>query len=158
LFADEATTIKLMQAEDAAPREIAAGLGLASVRLPFTLTGGNVLADGQRTVFSTCILTNENRYKGVTDSAFAYQIKQLLGVEQHHQLSNFEDLGIQHIDCLMKLLDEERLLVARPPADHPYASQYEGIVTHELSHLRNTYGRPYQILRIDTDTYEDDKL
>jgi hypothetical protein len=58
----------------------------------------------------------------------------------------------------MKLLDEERILVARPPSDHPSYEQYEGIVAHELSKLTNAWGRPYQILRIDTDRYHEDDL
>jgi hypothetical protein len=46
----------------------------------------------------------------------------------------------------------------RPPVDHPAYAQYEGIITHELSHLTNAYGRPYQVFRLDTDRYEDDEL
>jgi len=65
---------------------------------------------------------------------------------------NFELFGIQHIDCFLKLLDEERILVARPPAGHPHSERAEAIV-RELSSLRNAHGRPYEIIRIDTPPY-----
>ena len=96
------------------------------VSLPFSFTGGNVISDGQRSAFSTCIITNENRYTGVTDEKFFKDARKILGIENYNIISNFEDKGIQHIDCFMKLLDEERIFVMRPPADHPcllYTSQ-----------------------------------
>jgi agmatine deiminase len=72
----------------------------------------------------------------------------LLGFKTYHILSNFELTGIQHIDCFMKLLDEERILVAEPPKDHILYPIYERIVEHELKNLKTIYGRPYQIQRI----------
>ncbi|MBK8644453.1 MAG: hypothetical protein IPN15_20245 [Saprospiraceae bacterium] len=53
----------------------------------------------------------------------------------------------------MTLLDEERMLVAEPPADHELYGIYENIVQNELSKLNTIYGRPYEILRLKlTDT------
>jgi hypothetical protein len=94
----------------------------------------------------------------VSDEKFFKDAGRILGIRQYNILSNFEEDGIQHIDCYMKLLDEERILVMRPPSDHPASAVYEGIITHELSKLTNAWGKPYQILRIDTDTYTGDKL
>ena len=158
LYFDEQHKIILTATDDRIPEFISSSLNLDMIHLPFAFTGGNVISDGQRSGFSTCVLTNENRFTGVTDEKLFHDVKQLLGIENHHIISNFEDRGIQHIDCFMKLLDEERLLVMRPPTDHPAFDQYEGIITHELRHLKNAYGRPYQILRIDTDRYRDDHL
>lgn len=158
IFIDDQNKVIFTTTEDQAPEFISNALNLDIIHLPFTFTGGNVITDGQRSGFSTCALTNENRFTGVADEKFLHDVHQILGIQNHHIISNFEDRGIQHIDCFMKLLDEERMLVMRPPVDHPAYEQYEGIVKHELSYMTNAYGRPYQILRLDTDRFDGDKL
>ena len=158
LYFDEQNNIILTKTDDQIPEYISSALNLEMIKLPFAFTGGNVISDGQRTGFSTCALTNENRFTGVSDEKFFNDLHQLLGIENHHIISNFETEGIQHIDCYMKLLDEERIFVMRLPEDHPAYEQYEGIITHELSYLKNAYGRPYQILRLDTDRFRNDEV
>jgi hypothetical protein len=158
IFVDDQNRVILTKTDDQIPDFMSTSLNIDVLPLPFAFTGGNVISDGQRSGFSTCVITNENRVKGVDDEKFFRDVKQLLGIESHHIISNFEQVGIQHIDCYMKLLDEERLFVMRPPADHPAYEQYEGIVKHELSYLKNAYGRPYQILRLDTDRFFEDEL
>jgi agmatine deiminase len=158
LYVKDTKEILLTKTEDKLPDYVASANDIDMVDLPFSFTGGNVISDGQRSAFSTCIITNENRYTGVTDEKFFKDARKILGIENYNIISNFEDHGIQHIDCFMKLLDEERIFVMRPPADHPARAQYEGIVTHELSKLTNAFGRPYQILWLDTDRYHEDEL
>lgn len=158
LYYDDQNQLLLTNTDDRIPDFISQETGYDIVYLPFAFTGGNVISDGQRTGFSTCALANENRYSGVSDEKFFRDVHQLLGLNHYNIISNFELDGIQHIDCFMKMLDEERLLVMRPPADHPLYTQYEGIVNNELSYLKNAWGRPYQILRIDTDRYRGDDL
>ena len=58
---------------------------------------------------------------------------------------------------MLKLLDEERILVKRAPPDHPDFEPIERAVGY-LSKLCNVYGRPYEILRIDTPRYHLHKL
>jgi len=139
--------------DDAATVIIAETLGLENTELPFSLTGGNVMFDGLGTAFSTCIMTNENRYHGISDEEFFDYTQEYLGISEYHIVSNFESMGIQHIDCLLKLLDEERILVAQAPVGHENYERYEKVV-EELSQLENAYGRPYTILRIQTETYD----
>lgn len=158
LYHDDKGAIIQTRTDDKIPSFIAASLDMDMISLPFAFTGGNVISDGQRTAFSTCALTAENRYTGVTDDKFFNDARKILGIDQYHILSNFEDKGIQHIDCFMKLLDEERILVMRPPADHPSRAVYDGIVNHEISQMKNAFGRPYQILYLDTDRYRGDEL
>jgi hypothetical protein len=134
------------------------GLNLEVADLPFINTGGNVLTDGLGTTFSTCILLNENRFYGVAEDKFRALNKEMLGFERYNVISNFEERGIQHIDCYMKLLDEERILVAEPPKDHELYTIYENIIHQELSKLKTAYGRPYKILRIKTDRFLKDDL
>jgi agmatine deiminase len=82
----------------------------------------------------------------------------LLGYQRYNILSNFEPYGIQHIDCFLKLIDEETILVAEPPVDHKLYSVYNDIVTKELSTLKTPYNKQYNILRIATDRYQEEHL
>jgi hypothetical protein len=58
----------------------------------------------------------------------------------------------------MKILDEERILVAEPPADHELFPIYQSIIDDELSKLKTPYGRAYEILRLKTGRYDKDQL
>ncbi len=75
-------------------------------------------------------------------------MQEKLGVKRVIILENTEEVGIQHIDCLLKVLDPERLLVKRAPAGHPETDALERNVA-VLATLKNAFGRPYEILRID---------
>jgi agmatine deiminase len=146
------------EVDDNATVPLAEGLNVPVLDLPFVNTGGNVLVDGLGTAFSTCILLNENDYMGVSKDEFLQLNNDLLGLNQYNIISNFEKEGIQHIDCFMKILDEERILVAEPPKDHELYGIYEDIIKNELSKLRSFYGRPYEILRLKTEPYIWDEL
>ncbi len=150
--------VNLTEIDDKATGPMGEQLGMEILELPFINTGGNVLSDGLGTAFSTCVIANENRYDGISEKRLRQLNKALLGITQYHIISNFEKYGIQHIDCFMKLLDEETLLVAEPPSDHELHDIYENIVTDELSRLKSAYGRPYTILRIKTDRYRGERL
>jgi agmatine/peptidylarginine deiminase len=143
--------------DDEAPAAVAQCLGRQRTELPLALTGGNVAFDGQGTGFASQILLAENRAKGVSEDQFLGILKQQMGVTRFYFLPHFERIGIQHIDCLFKLLDEERILIKRAPPGHPAGEAIERVVCL-LSQLTNTYGRPYQILRIDTPTYHLHKM
>ncbi len=144
--------------DDKAIIPLGKGLHTAVLDLPFICTGGNFLTDGLGTAFSTCILPKENKLQGILESQFFKLSKDLQGINNFHIISNFEKEGIQHIDCFMTLLDEERMLVAEPPADHELYGIYENIVQNELSKLKTVYGRPYEILRLKIDRYDGEKL
>jgi agmatine deiminase len=143
--------------DDRAPLALAAALGCPSRELPFAMVGGNVEFDGQGTAFATEIMLDENRHIGVSEETIRAIARQELGVQQFHIVPNFQRFGIQHIDCVMKLLDEERILVRRAPPDHPACPHIERVVC-ELSRLTSVSGRPYQLLRIDTPRYSKGKL
>ncbi|WP_224485421.1 agmatine deiminase family protein [Robertkochia aurantiaca] len=132
---------------------LAKQLGFETHQVPITLTGGNMLTDGAGTAISTCILTTENRYNGVSDNEFFQRADSLLGITNYQIIPNFEKDGIQHIDCLLKLVDERTLLVAEPPEDHPSHPIIEEIVNDTLKNLKNSYGQPYTIRRIKTEPF-----
>jgi agmatine deiminase len=140
--------------EDNATQYLSKELKVELLDLPFINTGGNVLTDGLGTVFSTCILINENHFYNIPREKFLNLNKDLLGIDRYNIISNFEIQGIQHVDCYMKLLDEERILVIEPPKDHGLYKIYENIIQNELSKLKSPYGRPYEILRIKSDRYK----
>ena len=146
------------ETDDNATVPIGKGLSLEVLDLPFINTGGNLLTDGLGTAFSTCVLLNENKFYGVEPNQFLQLNKNLAGFNSYNIISNFEKNGIQHIDCLLKILDEERILVTEPPADHELYPVYENIVKNELSKLTSVYGRPYEILRIKTQRYKEQAL
>ncbi len=141
------------ETEDSETFYVGKALNMELLDLPFVNTGGNVQTDGLGTAFSTCILLNENRFFGVSQEKFIDLNNGLLGFNRYNIISNFENHGIQHIDCFMKLLDEERILVAEPPKDHEHYKIFQNIIQNELSTLRTPYGRPYHILRIKTGRY-----
>ncbi len=136
--------------DDPTAVQLARTLGVSRLELPYALTGGNALVDGLGTMFSTCVMLNENKkYLGLGEKKFFSTVKPQLGIDNYIIVPNFEWFGIQHIDCLLKPLDEERLLVKRVPEGHPDHEPIEEIV-ETLSRLTNPYGRPYRIHRIDT--------
>jgi agmatine deiminase len=158
LYTDNENKIIRTEIEDKATLTFAQGLGIGVLDLPFINTGGNVLTDGLGTAFSTCVLLKENEFFDISRDRFLQLNKELMGFNQYNVISNFEDIGIQHIDCFMKLLDEERILVAQPPTNHKLYSVYENIVQNELKKYQSAYGRPYKIIRIQTDRYKNERL
>ena len=132
-------------------------IGIDVLDVPFANTGGNVQTDGLGTAFSTCALLTENRYNGVSDDEFFRLNDSILGLSTYHIISNFDKMGIQHIDCLLKLIDEETILVAEPPVNHELYNVYDNIVNNELSNLKTVYNRPYTIHRIKTGVYYEDE-
>jgi agmatine deiminase len=158
IYTTQDNKILKTEIDDNATVPIGKALNLPVLDLPFINTGGNVLTDGIGTAFSSCILLAENRFFKVSDPQFFNLNDSLLGLKNYHILPNFEKFGIQHLDCFMKLLDEERILVAEPPKDHELYSVYENIVEKELKSLKTVYGKPYEIIRIKIGRYEDDNL
>ncbi len=163
LFAEEDKTtgeqkIILTTDDDDTPIDIAKYMGYNRIDLPFTYTGGNVFMDGKGSAISCCIIKNENNYIGVVESQFIHYTETYLGIKNYSIISNFEHRGIQHIDCLLKMLDNNRLFVMQPPKDHPNYQIYEDIVNNELSQIRTANGKKYEILRLNTARYKDDRL
>jgi agmatine/peptidylarginine deiminase len=143
--------------DDRAPRNVALTLDCPRMELPLALTGGNLEFDGHGTCFATQIMLEENKKRGISRDKFIDLMNQEMGVSRLNLVPNFEAYGIQHVDCLMKLLDEERILVKKVPTNHPAFRRVEAIA-EELAHTTNVYGRPYQVLRIDTPRYLLNKL
>ena len=143
--------------DDLASSSLADSLGFNIVPIAAALTGGNFLVDGGGTAFSTCVIQMENRSLGLPDEELSRLVKEKLGIKRHVILPNYEETGIQHIDCAIKPLDEETLLVMRVPKDHQEYAIIEEIV-QILESLTNAYGRPYKIIRINTERYKNEMV
>ncbi len=138
--------------DDAVNIDVAAYFGAPLVTFPAYLTGGNFLVDGHHAAFSTCVMVGENNQLW-TEAEFRQHAADYLGVTDYHIVNNTENHGIQHIDCWFKPLDEETLLVKRPPVGH---EEYDRIEQNllQLQAATNVYGRPYRIVRIDCPPYD----
>lgn len=141
--------------EDAAAGEIAGQLGIDFVKAPFAFTGGNVLSDGVNSILSTEVLLLENEFSGTPPTEFFAEVAETTGMTNYAVFSDYEDYSLQHVDCFLKVLDDRRLLVQRPPKDHPLFDRYERIVNEEIAKARNSYGEPWEILRVDTGVLAD---
>jgi agmatine/peptidylarginine deiminase len=138
--------------DDAVNIDVAAHFGAPLHALPAYLTGGNFLVDGHTAAFSTCAMVGENEQLW-TEGEFLALADQYLGIASYHVVDNTEDYGIQHIDCWFKPLDEETLLVKRPPASHEEFDRIQANL-ESLALERTRYGRPYRIIRIDTPPFD----
>lgn len=155
---DKNGNVERTQIEDDATIPLAKQLGFELLDLPYINTGGNVITDGIGTAFSTCVITAENKYHGIDQEKFLQLNDSLLGFKRYNIISNFANYGIHHIDCFLKLIDEETLLVAEPPNDHELFEVYNNIVDNELSNLKTPYNRPYKIIRIKTARFQGERL
>ena len=140
-------TIPTGPGDDQVNGELAAKYGAQLIPFPATLTGGNFLNDGHGTAFCTQALLDENR-KHCDEATLRQLLKKHLGIHRLVVLENTEVVGLQHIDCWLKVLDAERLLVKRPPKGHNEEAAIERNLA-KIAELNNAFGRPYEILRID---------
>lgn len=143
------TTTSYEQEEDKAQPDIAKAIGHKFIKLPFALTGGNIMSDGHDKLISMHVLQTENRAKGIADDEFYSLVSSMTGMSDYSILSNYADFGLQHIDCYLKMVDEETLIVSRTPEEHHLYERYENLLNNEVKKLRTRYGRPYKIYRID---------
>ncbi len=114
--------------------------------IPAFLAGGNFIVDGLGTAFCTEAQIRENETIQ-NEKEFRSQLLDYMGINRLHVLKNIEKKGIQHIDCWLKLLDEERILIKRPPAGHPEEKRIDQNLAI-LRSLKTPYKRLYQIYEI----------
>jgi N-dimethylarginine dimethylaminohydrolase len=142
--------------DDVVNQSIAAYFGAPLTAPQVYLTGGNFLVDGFDAAFSTCAMVGENLQVG-TEAQFYTRVEQACGIKHYNVVASTEDNGIQHIDCWFKPLDEETLLVKRAPVGHEEYARIEANVA-QLATLKNHWGRPYKIVRIDCPYYTSSRI
>jgi agmatine deiminase len=138
--------------ENEVPAAVARHFHVKYEQATIALTGGAALFDGKGTLFINQLVIDENRAINIDFEEFKGQLIARFGVRRLIVLPNYESWGIQHIDCLLKLLDEKRILVKELDGDHPDYERVERIASG-LSAIESPDGSPYQVLRIRTPDY-----
>jgi agmatine/peptidylarginine deiminase len=119
-------------------------------QMPLYFTGGNVMTDGYGNTFSTQQMLSENASLA-TPAAFFSTVHDYTGTTNYHIVNNFESYGIQHIDCVAKLVNEETVLIKQVPQWHADYYRIESIV-EQFGRIGNCFGRPYRIYRLPDNT------
>jgi len=131
--------------------------GVGFSYLPLVATGGNVMTDGAGKMMSTNLILSENdgvQTAQVTEYSYTQaQIEALvynnLGVTEYQFYNDpLSNSSIDHIDCWAKLLDVDKVMIARVPSGHANYAALEAAVTAWQSKT-SAYGTPYQIFRVD---------
>lgn len=146
-------------ADDALSEVIADHLGIplfSTTQAPDDIvhTGGNFMADGFGTAFSSVLVDMENGPQGdfnITNKTPA-QVDALMGtwmgVDPYVKMATLPYDAIHHIDMHMKLLDEETLLVGEFPLGVSDGPQIEANIAYVQDNFVSTFGTPYKIVRI----------
>ncbi|HNK41519.1 MAG TPA: agmatine deiminase family protein, partial [Flavobacteriales bacterium] len=119
-------------------------------------TGGNFMADGFGTAFSSNLVIDENGPSGVynqTDKTPAQvdaMMNTWMGINpgRYIRMATLPYDGIHHIDMHMKLLDEETLLIGQFPAGTSDGPQIEANIAAIQQNYTSVYGTPYRIVRV----------
>jgi agmatine/peptidylarginine deiminase len=131
--------------------------GFGYYYMPLVATGGNVMTDGQGKMMSTNLIMTEN--DGVQNSQvteYSYTLAEIedlvaeyLGVNEYFMYADpLSNSSIDHIDCHAKLLDVDKVMIARVPVGHSNYTALENVVDYWESKT-SSYGTPYQIFRVD---------
>ncbi len=109
-------------------------------------TGGNFMADGFGTAFSSQLTDNENTNH--TAAQIDTIMKKFMGIKRYIRFPVLPYDGIHHIDMHMKLIDEETLLVGKYPTGVSDGPQIEANLQYILANFNSVYGTPYKVVRI----------
>ncbi len=112
----------------------------------FVATGGNFMADGHGTGFSSRLIVNENTNK--TEAQIDTIVKRFMGIDRYIKMTVLPYDGIHHIDMHMKLLDDETLMVGQYPAGVSDGPQIEANLQYVLSNFKTAFGRDFKVMRI----------
>jgi agmatine deiminase len=169
IYRNEVDTVMLLDwiynrprpADDVLSDAIASSLGIpiySTTQAPYDLvhTGGNFMADGFGTAFSSNLVLDENGPNG----DFNQTVRNAAGVDsmmhwfmgiapgRYIKMPTLPYDGIHHIDMHMKLLDEERLLVGRFPTGQSDGPQIENNIQTVVANYNSVFGTPYEVIRI----------
>lgn len=117
-------------------------------------TGGNFMADGLGTAFSSDLVLDENgsnnQYGTSNHSEEEVDeiMDQYMGIGQYIKMESLPYDAIHHIDMHMKLLDEETILVGEYPEGIADGPQIEANIQYVLNQFQTAYGRSFNIKRI----------
>ena len=132
----------------AAPKAIAAHLGVRRYQAPFVLEGGAFLVDGDGTLLTTeGVLLNPNRNPGMARSQIEAGLADYLGVEKVIWLQAYPDRDTDgHIDGIAQYVGPGTILLETPadPANHNYGLAPENL--RRLGRASDAAGRRFAVL------------
>lgn len=128
----------------------------STTQAPYDLvhTGGNFMADGFGTAFSSNLVDRENGAQGQfnqttrTSAEVNGMMQQFMGIDTYVKMTELPYDNISHIDMHMKLIDEETLLVGEFPvgvSDGPTLEQNLAMIDGSFN---SVFGTPYELVRI----------
>lgn len=145
--------------DDVMPESIAVFKGLpifSATQAPYDVvhTGGNFMADGFGTAFSSYLVYDENGPNGNYNQTVKTQaevddlMEQWMGITQYITMPTLAYDAIHHIDMHMKLIDEERLLVGEFPVGVSDGPQIETNLNSYVAGHNSVFGDPFKFIRI----------
>ncbi|MEO8588269.1 MAG: agmatine deiminase family protein [Flavobacteriales bacterium] len=147
--------------DDALSDEVGAAKNIAvysTTQAPNDLvhTGGNFMADGFGTAFSSELVLDENGPDGQFNQTVKTQaqvealMETWMGIPQGRYIlmNTLPNDVIHHIDMHMKLIDEETLLVGQFPTGVSDGPQLEQNLDAINANYNSVFGTPYRMVRI----------
>jgi agmatine deiminase len=135
----------------AAPKAIAAHIGVRRYEAPFVLEGGAFLVDGEGTLITTeGVLLDPNRNPGMSRADIEQGLADHLGVEKVIWLQAYPDRDTDgHVDGIAQYAGPATILLETPtdPSNHNYNLAPENV--RRLSQATDARGRPFQVLRFE---------
>ena len=131
--------------------------GINYSSMPLVATGGNIMTDGHGKMMSTTMIQTENdgiQNSQVTEYNYTLSqiedlVEQYLGVTEYIMYADpLANSSIDHIDCHAKLLDVDKVMIARVPSNHANYAALEATVAVWQSKT-SSYGTPYRIFRFN---------
>lgn len=117
-------------------------------------TGGNFMADGMGTAFSSELILDENKAGNPYNVSIKNEaqintiMSDYMGIGRYIKMDVLPYDEIHHIDMHMKLLDEETLLVGEYPDGKADGPQIEANIQYVLDNYKTPFGTPYKVIRI----------
>lgn len=119
-------------------------------------TGGNWMTDGFGTAFASELILDENMggstwwtdYPDHSEAEIDDIVAAFHGIDTYIKMPTLPFDGIHHIDMHMKLLDEERILLAEYPSGVADGPQIEANIEYVLSNFTTRWGTPFEVIRI----------
>jgi agmatine/peptidylarginine deiminase len=117
-------------------------------------TGGNFMADGFGTAFSSELVDYENSSSGAynltvkTPAEVDQLMNDWMGIDSYVKMTVLPYDEIHHIDMHMKLIDEETLVIGEFPVSVSDGPQIEMNIQYIQDNFVSVFGTPFKIVRI----------
>lgn len=137
------------QADDSAPKWIAPTMGLdlypaALADQGLVVDGGDLLTDGYGASFFSSKFVENN---GLESDELSKRLNDLLGIQRSIVLDSLPSGANNHVDMVLKILDEETILLGEYTTPGPARDALERF-QKLLSTVHSCYGRPFRLFRI----------